>query len=129
MASCMQESLKDAGITASDVDCICAHATATIHGDKEEAEAIKSVFGDSIPVSSFKGYIGHTLGASGSLELIAAIDGMQKGVVYPTRNLEEVAPECEGIMHVKEPLEKDINILVKNCFAFGGINAALVCKK
>ena len=129
MELCMNESLKDATITAADVDYICAHATATIHGDKEEAEAIRSVFGSSIPVSSFKGYIGHTLGASGSLELIVAIDGMQKGVVYPTKNLEEVAPDCEGIMHVKEPLEKDVNIMVKNCFAFGGINAALVCKK
>ena len=129
METCMKESLKDAGISAGDVDYICAHATATIHGDKEEAKAIKAVFGASIPVSSFKGYMGHTLGASGALELIVAIDGMQKGVVYPTKNLDEVAPECEGIMHVKEPLKKDINILVKNCFAFGGINAALVCKK
>ena len=129
MASCMNGALKDADITARDVDYVCAHATATIHGDKEESEAIGSVFGSSVPVSSFKGYMGHTLGASGSLELIAALDGMQKGVVYPTRNLEKVAADCKGIMHAKRLLKKDINIMVKNCFAFGGINAALVCKK
>lgn len=129
MESCMNEALKDAAIAAEDVDYICAHATATIHGDKEEAEAIRAVFGSNVPVSSFKGYIGHTLGASGSLELIAAIDGMLKGVIYPTKNLEEVSPDCEGIMHVKEPLKKNVNLMVKNCFAFGGINAALVCRK
>ena len=129
MVSCMNDALKDADVTAEEVDYICAHATATLHGDKEEVEAINSVFGSSVPVSSFKGYIGHTLGASGSLELIAAIDGMQKGVVYPTKNLETVADDCKGVMHVKELIKKDVNILVKNCFAFGGINAALVCKK
>jgi len=54
---------------------------------------------------------------------------MEKGKIYPTRNLDIVSPECQGIYHVREPLNWKINVLVKNCFAFGGINAALVCKK
>jgi len=126
---CFRHALKDAGIGPEDVDYINAHATATIHGDKEEAEAIREVFGGFVPVSSLKGYIGHTLGASGSLELIASLIMMDKGCIYPTRNLESVGRDCEGICHVTTKLNKEINVLFKNCFAFGGINASIVCKK
>jgi len=126
---CFRHALKDAGIGPGDVDYINAHATATIHGDKEEAEAIREVFGSSVPVSSLKGYIGHTLGASGSIELIASLLMMDKGCIYPTRNLESVGRDCEGIYHVTTKLIKEIRVLFKNCFAFGGINASIVCKK
>jgi len=129
MQACLTKALDDAGISPGDIDYINAHATATLHGDKEEAEAIREIFGGSVPVSSLKGYIGHTLGASGALELIASISMMEEGLIYPTLNLETVSPECQGICHVKKPLKKDIRILVKNCFAFGGINAVLVLKK
>jgi 3-oxoacyl-[acyl-carrier-protein] synthase II len=125
---CIQEALKSAGITFKDIDYINAHATATIQGDKEEANAIRHIFGDSVPVSSLKGYIGHTLGASGAIELIASLIMMQKGKIYPTLNLEDPDKECSGIQHVMKPVNKKINILLKNCFAFGGINAVLICK-
>ncbi|GAF73998.1 unnamed protein product, partial [marine sediment metagenome] len=126
---CLKGALASADIRPSEVDYINAHATATVHGDKEEAGAIKEVFGDSVPVSSLKGYIGHTLGASGALELIVSLTMMEKGLIYSTLNLDTVGMDCQGIYHVKKQLARDINILVKNCFAFGGINAALVCKK
>ncbi|WDN87488.1 3-oxoacyl-[acyl-carrier-protein] synthase II [Desulfosarcina sp. BuS5] len=128
MQACLTEALADAGISPGDIDYINAHATATLHGDKEEAAAIREIFGRSVPVSSLKGYIGHTLGASGALELIASISMMEEGVIYPTLNLETVSPECQGICHVMEPFKKDIRILAKNCFAFGGINAVLVLR-
>lgn len=129
ISSCFRHALADAGIRPEDVDYINAHATATLHGDKEEAEAIREVFGGFVPVSSLKGYIGHTLGASGSIELIASLIMMDKGYIYPTLNLESVSHDCEGIYHVMNKLNKDIGILFKNCFAFGGINASIVCKK
>jgi len=129
MVSCISNALNNAHIEPKDVDYINAHATATIQGDKEEAQAIGEIFGDRVPVSSLKGYIGHTLGASGALELIASLAMMEKGCIYPTLNLEKVDPDCEGIYHVMKPLSKEIKIMVKNCFAFGGINAALVCKR
>ncbi len=129
MALCLKEALANANISPSDVDYINAHATATIQGDKAEAEAIVEVFSDLVPVSSLKGYIGHTLGASGAIELIVSLDMMQKGTIYPTLNLETVGRDCQGIHHVMNPLTRDIGIMVKNCFAFGGINAALVCKR
>lgn len=126
---CVNETLKRASVSPQDVDYINAHATATIQGDREEAAAIRQIFGDTVAVSSLKGYIGHTLGASGSIELIASLIMMERGVIYPTLNLEEPDEDCQGIKHVTKPLNKEINILLKNCFAFGGINAALVCKK
>ncbi|MEW5803327.1 MAG: beta-ketoacyl synthase N-terminal-like domain-containing protein [bacterium] len=123
------DSLKNASLKPDDVDYVNAHATATIQGDKEEIEAIRKIFGNSIPVSSLKGYLGHTLGASGSIELIVSLIMMEKGKIYPTRNLDIVSQECQGVYHVKEPLRREINVLVKNCFAFGGINAAIACRR
>lgn len=129
MVACMQQALGEAGLQASSIDYISAHATATIQGDQEEAEAVREVFGAAVPVSSLKGYIGHTLGASGAIELAASLQMMEQGVIYPTLHLDNVSPECEGIQHVQEPLRKQVRTVLKNGFAFGGINAALVYKK
>ena len=126
---CLREALASAEVSPREIDYISAHGTATTHGDKVEAQAIREVFGDTVPVSSLKGYIGHTLGASGALELIVSLGMMERGMIYPSLNLERVDEECEGIRHVMKPLPCDIGILIKNCFAFGGINAALVCKR
>ncbi len=129
MVRCMSDALQEARSLPEDVDYINAHATATLQGDKEEAEAIRELFGDSVPVSSLKGHIGHTLGASGAIELIASLLMMEKSVIYPTRNLENVDPDCRGIMHVMESMPKDILLILKNGFAFGGINATLACRR
>jgi len=129
MVVCMQQALSDARVKAEEVDYVNAHATATIQGDQEEAEAIGQVFGSAVPVSSLKGYIGHTLGASGGIELAASLSMMERGVIYPTLNLDAVSSDCEGIHHVMQPLKKQIRTVLKNGFAFGGINAALVCRK
>jgi 3-oxoacyl-[acyl-carrier-protein] synthase II len=129
MSVCMREALNGAGLKAGQVDYVNAHATATLQGDKEEAEAIREVFGDSVPVSSLKGYIGHTLGASAAIELAASLAGMRKDTIYPTLNLENVSPECQGIRHVMNaPERRAARVVVKNSFAFGGISAVLVCR-
>ena len=129
MVRCLRQVLNESGIQPSEVDYISAHATATAHGDVEEAKALKKIFGDAVPVSSLKGHMGHTLGASGAIELIASLEMMKRGVVYPTLNLKNIDPECEGIQHVQEDMHRDVQTIVKNSFAFGGINAALVCRK
>ena len=87
------------------------------------------MFGDATPVSSLKGYFGHTLGASGALELIVSLAMMGKGVIFPTLNLDTVDEGCNGVGHVMSPLRRDVRVVMKNCFAFGGINAALVCRR
>ncbi len=129
MVACMLQALGDASLKSLEIDYINAHATATLQGDQEEAEAIGEIFGASVPVSGLKGYIGHTLGASGAIELAAALKMMERGVVYPTLNLDTVSRDCMGIQHVTEQMNRDVKTVMKSGFAFGGINAALVCRK
>lgn len=129
MRHCIESALADAAIKPQEVDYISAHATATLQGDQAEAEAIRDIFGKQVPVSGLKGYIGHTLGASGAIELAASLEMMERRLIYPTLNLDEIDPQCNGIQHVQKPLTKNIKTIVKNCFAFGGINATLICKK
>jgi len=126
---CLRDTLASADLSASDVDYINAHGTATLQGDAAEAQAIAEVFGDAVPVSSLKGYIGHTLGASGALELIVSLAMMKQRIVCPTLNLDSVGEDCRGVRHVREQTSHDIRVMIKNCFAFGGINASLVCRR
>ncbi|MCK5686561.1 beta-ketoacyl-[acyl-carrier-protein] synthase family protein, partial [bacterium] len=129
MIQCMQATLSDANIRADKIDLINAHATATLQGDNEEAAAIYEVFGSKTLVNSFKGYIGHTLGASGAIELALSIEMMNKNTIFPTLNLENVDEKCSMINHVTKTTKKNIEFILKNCFAFGGINASIILKK
>ena len=126
MIRCITGALADAGAQPGEVEYINAHATSTPQGDCEEAEAIRGIFGDRAPVSSLKGYLGHTLGAAGALELAATLRMMEKGLLYPTRNLENVADDCAGCWHLTQFLERRPGIVLKNSFGFGGVNCALV---
>jgi 3-oxoacyl-[acyl-carrier-protein] synthase II len=127
MAHCMKAALDCAGLGAKDIGYINAHATGTPQGDAAEARAIHGVFGSDIPVSSLKGNMGHTLGASGPIELAATIEMMRCGTIYPTHNLAEIDPACAGIGHVLKKTSKEFNHFLKNSFAFGGINSAIAC--
>jgi 3-oxoacyl-[acyl-carrier-protein] synthase II len=129
MARCMELALDEAGLRPGEIDYINAHATATVQGDREEAAAIAGLFGETAPVSSLKGYFGHTLGASGAIELIASLMMMKDGIAYPGLNLQNVAPDCGGINHLGAPLERNLEHIMKNSFAFGGVNASMVCRK
>ena len=127
IANCMKGALADAGISAEAVDYISAHATGTKVGDAAEASAVRAVFGGGTPVSSLKGHIGHTLGASGALEMAAVAGMMRDGLVIPTRNLEEIG-DCSGILLPREVQERKVRVCLKNSIAFGGVNASLVCR-
>jgi len=127
IANCMKAALADAGIAPEKVDYVSAHATGTRVGDAAEAAAIRAVFGGETPVSSLKGHLGHTLGASGALELAAVAGMMRDGVVLPTRNLERVE-DCAGILLPREVREGKLRVCIKNSIAFGGVNTALVCR-
>ena len=129
---CLKLVFADAGIPVSAVDYVNAHATSTVQGDLAEATALRNFFKDApeVPVSSLKGHLGHTLGASGAIELIATLKMMEKSEIIPTLNLETAGEGCEGINFVTgSPKKADISVILKNSFAFGGINASLLCKK
>ena len=127
MVRCMKGALSESGLGPADIGYINAHATATLQGDKAEADAIREVFGPETPVSSLKGYMGHTLGASGAIELIATIEMMRSDIIYPGLNLRNVADDCQGIGHLMDKREAKLKAVLKNCFAFGGVNTAMVC--
>jgi 3-oxoacyl-[acyl-carrier-protein] synthase II len=129
IARCIREALEVAGIAPAEVDYVNAHATGTPQGDAAEAQAIASVFGPEVMVSSLKGHIGHTMAAAGALELVATVQMMNNGVVYPTRNLDEIDPACGGVDHVRELRKRPVRIAVKNSFAMGGVNSSMVLRR
>ncbi len=129
MIDVMNSALKRADLVCSDVDYVNAHATGTVQGDQEEAKSIYECFGDSVPVSSLKGHFGHSLAACGALELICSIKMMEKNVLIPTRNLDEVDPLCSDIQHVKGIQPTKVNTFMSNNFAFGGISTSLVVSR
>ncbi|MBN1141361.1 MAG: beta-ketoacyl-[acyl-carrier-protein] synthase family protein [Deltaproteobacteria bacterium] len=129
MARCMELALADAGVEPEQVDYVNAHATGTQQGDQAECEAVVAVFGGSVPVSSYKGHIGHTMAASGSLELIAALELMNRQRLVPTLNLKNIDPLCGGVRHPEAVSASSIAVFVKNSFALGGVNSTLVVRR
>jgi len=128
----MSRALDNAQIEPSEVDYINAHGTSTPINDRSETAAIKMVFGKlayGIPVSSTKSMIGHSLGASGSLEAIACVKSIEDGILHPTINQEDSDPECDLDYIPNTARESKINIAISNSFGFGGQNACLVIKK
>ena len=131
MAAAMRNALADARIAPDQVDYINAHATATDIGDVTESQATLAVFGDRVPISSTKGHTGHTLGACGGLESAFCLAMMNDGFLVPTKNLDKPDPRCAPLRYLRnETIEaRNMNIVMNNNFAFGGINTSLVFKR
>jgi len=119
--------LRDAELAPSDIQHINAHATGTDVGDAAEAVAVHRIFGAKVPVSALKGYLSHTLGASGALESIATILMMRDGFMAVSKNLDEPDPAIPPLDHVLgSPRQGSIRVAMNNNFAFGGINTSLI---
>ncbi len=126
MQMCMSKTLKNASLNVEDIDYVNAHATATLAGDLAEAKAIEALFGNHVPVSSLKGYMGHTLAASGALEMIASIYMLQEGLIVPNHNLQNPDPACAHLNLLQKTEKKQLKHIIKNSFALGGVYAALI---
>jgi len=130
MAGAMQTALADAAVPADAIEHVNAHATATEAGDLAESLATYEVFGDRVPVSALKGYMGHTLGACGAIESAATIVMMHQGFMAATRNLEMPDPAAAPIQHVKGAARAaPFDLGMNNNFAFGGINTSLIFRR
>lgn len=129
MARAMNNALADAGVDSGLVDYVNAHATGTELGDVAEAQAIGMVVGNNIPVSSFKGHFGHTLGAAGSLETVVLLEMLERQEVVPTLNLENPDPRCGDVKLIRKVEKRKLSVVVKNSFALGGVNVALVMRR
>jgi len=131
-AKAMQRALDSAEVSLDEIDYINAHGTSTPINDKSETIAIKSVFGEkayNIPISSTKSMVGHSLGASGSLEAIVCITSINDGIIHPTINQDEADPDCDLDYVPNVAREADLDVVMSNSFGFGGQNAALVIKR
>jgi len=128
-ARAMENALRDAEIPAAQIDYINAHGTSTWLGDKAETLAIKSVFGDharALSISSTKSQVGHSLGASGGIELVVTAKALQHNVVPPTINLHTPDPDCDLDYTPNQPRERTVNMAMSNSFGFGGHNASII---
>ena len=130
MAQAMNLALEDAGLQPHSIAYVNAHGTATEHGDVAESIATHSVFGADVAISSLKSYMGHTLGACGSLEAWMSIEMMRSGWFAPTLNLETVDPRCAPLDYITgEGRDLQTDVVMSNNFAFGGINTSLIFRR
>jgi 3-oxoacyl-[acyl-carrier-protein] synthase II len=128
----MRMALRNAGLSAGDVDYINAHGTSTSAGDIAETQAIKSLLGERayrVPVSSSKSQLGHLIGAAGAIEALITVLAIQNDLLPPTINYVTPDPECDldYVPNVARPGRVDTAI--SNSFGFGGHNVSLILRR
>jgi 3-oxoacyl-[acyl-carrier-protein] synthase II len=131
-ARSMLAAMKDAGVSATDIDYINAHGTSTPLNDLYETQAIKALFQEhayQLLISSTKSMTGHMLGATGGVEALFAVKSLAEGVIPPTINLDNPDPECDLDYVAHTARRQEINTAMSNTFGFGGVNAVLIFKK
>ena len=128
-ARAMELALRDARQNPEDIQYVNSHGTSTPLGDEAETRAIKHVFGPharKLAVSSTKSMLGHLLGASGGVELIACALTIRQGVIHPTINYDTPDPACDLDYVPNTARETRVKRAISNSFGFGGHNACLV---
>lgn len=119
--------LADAGLEPRDMDYVSAHGTGTEANDAAESQAMARLFGPGVPVSSSKSFLGHTLGASGIIEMIATLVVAREGHIPPTVNFKGLRPGCADLDYVPNaPRKQAVRRFVCNNYAFGGNNASTI---
>lgn len=131
-AESMRQALDDAQLAPDKIDYINAHGTSTPLGDKAETVAIKKVFGShayQLSVSSTKSQLGHSLGASGGIELAVCCKSIEHSLVPPTINLVNPDPDCDLDYTPVVPKTRAIEYAMSNSFGFGGHDASIIIRK
>jgi len=128
----MRKCLEDGELNVKDIDYINAHGTSTPYNDKNETQAIKTVFGEhayKLAISSTKSMTGHMLGAAGAIELIVSALAIKESKIPPTINYETPDPECDLDYTPNKYAEREVRAVISNTFGFGGHNACISIKK
>jgi len=131
-ARAVRMALAEGQINPEEVDYINAHGTGTRLNDATETQVIKEVFKDHarhLAISSTKSMHGHTMGATGAIEMVATIQALDRGVIPPTANYTQPDPECDLDYVPNQAREKPVRVAVSNSFAFGGLNAVLAVRR
>ncbi len=130
MQVALELALEDAGLSPDAIGYVSAHGTATDRGDVAESIATREAFGRAVPISAFKSYTGHTLGACGALEAWVAINCMNEGWFHPTINLDNLDEDCAELDYISGDGRKlDCEYIMSNNFAFGGLNTSLIFRR
>ncbi|MCS3867116.1 3-oxoacyl-(acyl-carrier-protein) synthase [Chryseobacterium ginsenosidimutans] len=124
----INNAMKEAQVSAEQIDFISAHGTATIYNDEMEAIAFNRMELQNVPLNSMKGYYGHCLGASGLLESIISMESALKNTLIPSKNFEETGTS-KPLNIIKENQPAEIKYILKTASGFGGCNAAIVLEK
>ena len=132
-AECIRLAIKHAGMTPDQIDILNTHATSTPLGDVQECQAIASAFeGYQLPhINNTQGFIGHAMGAAGSIELAGNLPSFDDLVVHPTINVDDLDPQCAlPTLVLNRPLAvKRVDAILNNSFGMLGINSALIVKR
>jgi 3-oxoacyl-[acyl-carrier-protein] synthase II len=131
-ARAIRLALEDAEAQPEDIGFINAHGTATRANDSTESASIRAALGsaaESVPVGANKSYFGHTLGASGAIETVVTLLGLEQRQVPPNLNLDRPDPDCRLRFVGDRPETIESPLAMKNSFGFGGGNAVLVLKR
>ncbi|MDA7618187.1 beta-ketoacyl-ACP synthase [Verrucomicrobia bacterium] len=127
---CMELALENANLPPEAVDYISAHGTATEKGDIAESNATSNIFGNKVPISTLKSYLGHTLGACGAIEAWLSIEMMNSGWLHPTINLNNIDERCGDLDYIMANGRGiDCEYIMSNNNAFGGVNTSLIFKR
>src|SRR4051794_27142312 len=124
----MAAALRESGVGRDEVDYISAHGTGTPTNDRVESLAVRTLFGDrasTIPMSSIKSMLGHTMGAASAIEAAACSLALSTGWAPPTMNYEETDPDCDLDYIPNHARKVDPRVVLNNAYAFGGNNASL----
>lgn len=130
-ARTIRSALRNAEVSPEDVGYINAHGTGTAANDVTECAAISEALGpaaNDVLLSSTKSMHGHLIGGTGAVELLACVMALQDGVIAPTIGYEVPDPECALDVVPNEAREADVDVVMSNAFAFGGLNAVLVLR-
>jgi len=130
----MEEALRDAELSASDIDYINVHGTSTPLGDIAELKALDRVFGDNLPsisISSTKSMTGHLLGAAAAIEALACIMAITRSTIPPTINVENLDPAIPANLDLTlhTARKRDVSVALSNTFGFGGHNSTVIFRK
>ena len=132
-AECIRLAIKNAGMTPDQIDILNTHATSTPLGDVQECQAVASAFeGHQLPhINNTKGFIGHAMGAAGSIELAGNLPSFDDLVVHPTINVDDLDPQCAlPTLVLNQPKKvKRVDAILNNSFGMLGINSALIVKR
>ncbi len=124
----IKKAMEQAGLSSNDLGYISAHGTATPYNDEMEAKAFHLAQLQDVPLNSFKGYFGHTLGAAGILESIGGIQSLLHNELYPSPGFEEIGVS-QTVPVIKEHKEKQMNHILKTASGFGGCNSSIIFSK